>query len=98
MKNKELYVNGIPTLVIKTDDDHLTHKGFDSYGDSISGDFDVAIKVLISDIINLKNNCSRIKKPQIGYLDICKILAKWDKNRGDDWFTQTRKDLWGEAE
>ena len=63
--------------------------------DGIVGDFETAINCLLSDLICIKNDQNNDRDSE---LTARMVLHRWDKNRGNDWFTQTRKDLWGEAE
>ena len=58
---------------------------YDKEEHGVVGDVDLAIRQLVGDLIEGKRS----------YYD---ILCRWDSTRGNDWYTQTQKDLFGSHE
>ncbi len=59
---------------------HRILKNHNWITDGVTGDIDVAIQTLIGDL-------------EEGTKSYEEILYRWDNNRGNDWYTQTRKCL-----
>lgn len=55
--------------------------------EEISGNFDIALNVLIQSLVDLKyDHHSNKTASEMAW----KILDNWDQNRGNDWFTSTK--------
>lgn len=54
----------------------------------MTGDIDIAVRNLISSLVDIKNDPTSSGDRM---LMASSLLSKWDTDRGNDWYTSTKK-------